>query len=341
MVRRSASAAVSADDEVTSTATSSGPAIGIAERKIEQADSALAEAKTATKVCFGTYTYPSPRDLGRTSNVRPESLINFFFLPKHAYLPSSPRVSTAIHSLRLISNIFCFCTQRAHKLRTGYFQTLLDGHRYLKRDFAKLMEEKKSLEGKVSELTGKLIFQILNRTIFPFGLTFASKLPFYSDRCSTEPFLAEAKTKAQTAETELAKLETEMAKMKKEHDAAMAKQKKDFETEIAKMAQEHETELEESAAQVNDARNFAQKANRTLKFAERDHRRAKESYILQAGHLKEMEAQEKRCLKFLRAMDNQLSGKFFLRIPSEVKFFLGSSLTILSFGFHRCFPRCR
>ena len=121
----------------------------------------------------------------------------------------------------------------------------------------------------------------------------------------------------------------------------MAKQKKDFEAEIAKMVKEHETELEESAAQVNDARIFAQKANRTLQFAERDHRRAKESYILQAGFLKEMEAQEKRCLKFLRAMDNQLSGKFFLRIPSEVKFFLGSSLTILSFGFHRCFPRCR
>jgi hypothetical protein len=229
---------------------------------------------------------------------------------------------------------------------------LLEGHRLLKRDFVKLkngyadsynqlMEEKKSLEGKVSELTGKLIFQILNRIIFPFGLTFASELPFYSDRCSTEPFFAEEKTKAQTAETELAKLETEMAKMKKEHDAAMAKQKKDFEAEIAKMVKEHETELEESAAQVNDARIFAQKANRTLQFAERDHRRAKESYILQAGFLKEMEAQEKRCLKFLRAMDNQLSGKFFLRIPSEVKFFLGSSLTILSFGFHRCFPRCR
>jgi hypothetical protein len=82
-----------ADDEVTSIATSSSPAIGVAERKIEQAVTALAEAKSATKVCFGTYTYPSPRDLGRTSNVRPESLTTFFFLPKHAHLPSSPRVS--------------------------------------------------------------------------------------------------------------------------------------------------------------------------------------------------------------------------------------------------------
>ena len=43
-----------ADDEVTSPATSLGPAIGIAERKLEQAASALAEAKSATKVCFGT-----------------------------------------------------------------------------------------------------------------------------------------------------------------------------------------------------------------------------------------------------------------------------------------------
>ena len=92
-----------ADDEVTSTVTPSGPAVGIAERKIEQAVTALAEAKAATKVCFGTYTYPSPRDLGRTSNVRPESLINFHFPPKHAYLPSSPRVSTAIHFLRSLS----------------------------------------------------------------------------------------------------------------------------------------------------------------------------------------------------------------------------------------------
>ena len=125
------------------------------------------------------------------------------------------------------------------------------------------------------------------------------------------------------------------------NDAAMAKQKENFEAEIAKMEKEHEAELEESAAQVNDARIFAQKANRTLKLAERDHRRAKKSCVLQAEHLKEMEAQEKRCLKFLKAMDHQLSGKFFLRIPSEVKFFLGSSLTILSFGFHRCFPRCR
>ena len=150
--------------------------------------------------------------------------------------------------------------------------------------------------------------------------------------------LMEEKTKAQTAETELAKLETEMAKMKKEHDAAMAKQKKNFEAEIAKMVKEHETELEESAAQVNDARIFAQKANRTLLLAKRDHRRAKKSFTLQAERLKEMEAQEKRCLKFLRAMDKQLSGKLFLRITSEVKFFLGSLLTIFSFGFHRSFP---
>ena len=133
-------------------------------------------------------------------------------------------------------------------------------------------------------------------------------------------FFAEAKTKAQTAGTELAKLKAEMAKMKEEHDSAMAKQKKNFEAKIAKMEKEHETELEESAAQVFDARIFAQKANRTLKLTERDLRRAKESFMLQAERLKEMEAQEKRCIKFLKAMDEQLSGKFFLRIPTEVKF---------------------
>jgi hypothetical protein len=49
----------------------------------------------------------------------------------------------------------------------------------LKRDYVKLIDEKKSLEGKVSELTGKLIFRIPNRTIFSFGATFASELPFY------------------------------------------------------------------------------------------------------------------------------------------------------------------
>ena len=86
------------------------------------------------------------------------------------------------------------------------------------------MEEKKSLEGKVSELTGRPIFRISNRTIFPFGLPFASELPFYSARCSTEPFFAEAKTKAQAAGTELAQLKAEMAKMKEEHGAALAKQ---------------------------------------------------------------------------------------------------------------------
>ena len=114
------------------------------------------------------------------------------------------------------------------------------------------------MEGKVSELTGKLLFQLLNRIIFPFGLIFASELPFCSARCSTEPFLAEAKTKAQAAGTELAKLKAEMAKMKEEYDAAMAKQKENFEAEIAKMEKEHEAELEESAAQVNDARIFDQ-----------------------------------------------------------------------------------
>ena len=126
--------------------------------------------------------------------------------------------------------------------------------------------------------------------------------------------------------------------MKAEHDAAMAKQKENFEAEIAKMEKEHEAELEENAVQVNDARIFARKANRMLLLAKHDHRRAKESYILQAEHLKEMEAQEKRCVKFLKAMDQQLSGKFSLRIPSEVKFFLGSLLTIFSFGFHRSLP---
>ena len=119
-----------------------------------------------------------------------------------------------------------------------------------------------------------------------------------------------------------------MAKMKKEHEAAMAKQKKNFEAKIAKMEKEHETELEESAVQVNDARIFAQKANRTLLLTKRDLRRAKESFMLQAEHLKEMEALEKRCIKFLKAMDKQLSGKLFLRTPSEVnspRFFTHSS----------------
>ena len=129
--------------------------------------------------------------------------------------------------------------------------------------------------------------------------------------------------------------------MKEEHGAALAKQKENFEAGIAKMEKEHETELEKSAAQVNDARTFAQQANRTLRTTQRDRWRAKQSYTLQARFLKEMEAQEKRCLKFLKAMDNHLSGKFFFRIPSEVKLFLGPSLTVLSFGFHRCFPRCQ
>jgi hypothetical protein len=126
--------------------------------------------------------------------------------------------------------------------------------------------------------------------------------------------------------------------MKKEHEAAMAKQKKSFEATIAQMEKDHETELEESAVQVNEHRVFAQQANRTRRLAERNLWRAKESFTLQAERLKELEAQEKRCIKFLREMDEQLSGKFFLRIPTEVKSFLGSFLTSLSFGFHRVFP---
>ena len=102
--------------------------------------------------------------------------------------------------------------------------------------------------------------------------------------------------------------------MKEEHGAAMAKQKENFKAEIAKMEKEHEAELEDSAVQVNEHRIFAQEANRTLKLAKRDLWRAKESFTLQAERLKAMEAQEKGCIKFLKAMDKQLSGKFF---PSD------------------------
>jgi hypothetical protein len=89
-------------DEVTSQMMISdpkhvNPAIGIAERKVDQAVQALRDAKTATKVrscsCFGAHIYiPSPRDLGRMSIIRPESLNCCISRPKHMLLSVSPRV---------------------------------------------------------------------------------------------------------------------------------------------------------------------------------------------------------------------------------------------------------
>ena len=105
--------------------------------------------------------------------------------------------------------------------------------------------------------------------------------------------------------------DTEMAKLKSSHDAEMAKLKAAHEAEVAQLLVCHEEELEKHAAEVLEAKEYAQKVQRTHQFAKRDYERAKTSSALQAKRMKAMEAEEKRWIKFLKEMDEQLSREFF------------------------------
>ena len=73
----------------------------------------------------------------------------------------------------------------------------------------------------------------------------------------------------------------------------MVKQKSTHEAEVAKLLVCHEEELEKAAAEVLEARKYAQKVQRTHQFAKRDYERAKSSSALQAKRMKAMEAEEK------------------------------------------------
>ena len=123
----------------------------------------------------------------------------------------------------------------------------------------------------------------------------------------------------------------ELAKLKANLEAEMAKQKSTHEAEVAKLLVCHEEELEKAAVAVLEARKYAQKVQRTHQFAKRNYERAKTSSALQAEHMKAMESEEKRWIKFLKEMDEQLSHKFFLRLLSEADF-LRFILMISSIG---------
>ena len=109
-----------------------------------------------------------------------------------------------------------------------------------------------------------------------------------------------------------------MAEVKANHNRAMAKQKKLHDTELSKMIRDHEAELEEQAVQVQEARTVAQSAKKVHQYAEREYKWAKTSCTLQARRMKDMEDKERRCVRLLRNMDEQLVGKFILpRLSAE------------------------
>ena len=70
--------------------------------------------------------------------------------------------------------------------------------------------------------------------------------------------------------------------------------------------------MEKRAAEVLEAKQHAQKVKKAHKLANRDYERAKESASLQAERMKAMEKEEKSWINFLKELDKQLSGKFFL-----------------------------
>ena len=97
--------------------------------------------------------------------------------------------------------------------------------------------------------------------------------------------------------------DAEVAKLKLSHDAEVAKLKAAHEAEVAQLLVCHEEELEKHAAEVLEAKKYAQKVQRTHQFAKRDYERAKTSSALQAERMKAMEAEEKEWIKFLKEMD--------------------------------------
>ena len=111
-----------------------------------------------------------------------------------------------------------------------------------------------------------------------------------------------------------------MAKLKSCHDGELAKLKAAHEAEVAQLVASHEEELEKRAAEVLEAKQYAQKVQRMHQFAKRDYERAKTSSALQAKRVEEMEAEGEEWRKFLKEMDQQLSRKFLPRLLTEPVF---------------------
>ena len=134
-------------------------------------------------------------------------------------------------------------------------------------------------------------------------LSFGSILStFCPNSIITEPCFADEKIKLQEA-----------------HKAEVAKLIENHEAEIAKLIADQEDELEKRVAEVLEAKQHAQKVEKAHKLANRDYERAKESASLQAKRMKAMEKEEESWINFLKALDKQLSGKFFLRHFSDTK----------------------
>ena len=79
---------------------------------------------------------------------------------------------------------------------------------------------------------------------------------------------------------------------------------------MAKLVAEHEVELEKKEKEIQEAREFAQEVNKKYKIHERDYAEAKKSLALTGAHAKEMEEEQESWKKFLKKMDDELSGKF-------------------------------
>ena len=133
-----------------------------------------------------------------------------------------------------------------------------------------------------------------------------------------------------------------VAKLNSSHDAEVAKLKAAQEAEVAKLVACHEEELEKRAAEVLEAKTYAQKVHRAHQFAKRDYERAKTSSALQAERMKEMVAAEKGWIDFLKEMDERLSRKFSFGCHPNLFFFGFCLILFASVSFRRdqpCF-RC-
>ena len=111
-----------------------------------------------------------------------------------------------------------------------------------------------------------------------------------------------------------------VAKLNSSRDAEVAKLKAAQEAEVARLVASHEEELEKRAAEVLEAKTYAQKVHRAHQFAKRDYERAKSSSALQAERMKGMEAAEKGWIEFLKEMDERLSGKFSFGCHPKLSF---------------------
>ena len=117
--------------------------------------------------------------------------------------------------------------------------------------------------------------------------------------------------KIQPLEAELALVKAELEEVRANQNRGMEELKKQHEAERTKLIHDHEAELEEQAKQVQEARQFALSEKRSHQFAKREYTRAKISCAVQAERMKEMELNERHCIKLLRSMDKRLSGKLF------------------------------